>query len=73
MQEHALMQIGNLQTHPSVAAKLQRRELTLHAWVYRLETGEIRAFSSEQEEFVPLAADVARAGIAVPETRKRRG
>lgn len=73
VQEHALMQIENLQTHPSVAAKLQRRELTLHAWVYRLETGEIRAFSSEAEEFVPLAADVARAGIALPETRKRRG
>jgi carbonic anhydrase len=73
VQEHALMQIENLQTHPSVAAKLQRRELTLHAWVYRLETGQIRAFSSEAEEFVPLAADVARAGIALPETRKRRG
>jgi len=72
VQEHALMQIENLQTHPCVAAKLQRQELTLHAWVYRLEKGEILAFSSEQEEFVPLAADVARAGIAVPETRKRR-
>jgi carbonic anhydrase len=73
VQEHALMQIENLQTHPSVAAKLQRQELTLHAWVYHLETGEILAFSSEQEEFVPLAAAVARAGIAVPETRKLRG
>jgi len=73
VQEHALMQIENLQTHPCVAAKLQRGQLTLHAWVYRLESGEILAFSSEQEEFVPLAADVAKAGIAVPETRKRRG
>jgi carbonic anhydrase len=72
VQEHVLMQIENLQTHPSVAAKLQRKELTLHAWVYALETGEIRAFSSEQEEFVPLVADVARAGIALPETRKLR-
>ena len=32
IQEHVLMQIENLQTHPCVAAKLQRNQLTLHAW-----------------------------------------
>jgi carbonic anhydrase len=47
VQEHVLVQIENIQTHPAVAVKLQRGELTLHAWVYRLETGEILAYSHE--------------------------
>jgi carbonic anhydrase len=54
IQEHVLVQIENLQTHPVVAAALQRGELTLHAWVYRLESGQILAFSSETEAFEPL-------------------
>ena len=66
VQEHVMMQIENLQTHPSMAAKLQRSELTLHGWVYGLDTGQIHAFSSEAGAFVPLAEDVAKAGIPAP-------
>lgn len=54
IQEHVLVQIENLQTHPAVAAGLLQGRLTLHAWVYRLETGEILAFNSETEAFDPL-------------------
>lgn len=57
IQEHVLVQIENLQTHPAVAAKLQRGELRLHAWVYQLETGSLLAFSSESETFVPLGIE----------------
>lgn len=53
IQEHVLVQIENIQTHPAVAVKLQRGELTLHAWIYRLETGEMLAYSS-QDGFAPL-------------------
>lgn len=70
VQEHVLMQIENLQTHPSVAAKLQRGALTLHGWVYGLETGEIHAYCSESSAFVPLGEQVARTGIPAP-LRKR--
>lgn len=66
VKEHVLMQIENLQTHPCVASALQRGILTLHGWVYGLETGEIYAFSSEASKFVPLGEDVARAGIPAP-------
>ena len=54
IQEHVLMQLENLQTHPVVAARLQRGELNLHAWVYHLETGEILSYASDSETFVPL-------------------
>lgn len=60
IQEHVLVQIENIQTHPAVAVKLQRGELTLHAWVYRLETGEMLAYSS-QDGFAPLT-ELAAAG-----------
>lgn len=66
VKEHVLMQIENLQTHPSVAAALQRGVLNLHGWVYGLETGEIYAFSSEASCFVPLGDDIAKTGIPAP-------
>jgi len=62
VQENVLVQVENLQTHPVVAAALQRGELTLHAWVYRLETGQILSFSSETEAFEPLVTLTAAAG-----------
>jgi len=54
IQEHVLLQLENLQTHPAVAVKLQRGELALHAWVYHLETGEILSYASDSETFEPL-------------------
>ncbi|HUQ72313.1 MAG TPA: carbonic anhydrase, partial [Planctomycetaceae bacterium] len=62
IQEHVLVQIENLQTHPVVAAALQRGDLTLHAWVYRLESGQILSFSSESEAFEPLQSLMVAAG-----------
>jgi len=54
IREHVLVQIENLQTHPAVAVKLQRGELTLHAWVYLMETGDILAYSTEDNGFASL-------------------
>jgi len=52
--EHVLVQIEHLQTHPAVAVKLQRGELTLHAWVYQMKTGEVWAYSSDDGKFLSL-------------------
>ncbi|MGV3660782.1 MAG: carbonic anhydrase [Prosthecobacter sp.] len=66
IREHVLMQIENLQTHPCVAAKLQRGELTLHAWVYRMEKGDILAYSTEDGRFATLT------GLDPKEAKKRK-
>jgi carbonic anhydrase len=66
VREHVLVQIENLQTHPAVAVKLQRGELTLHAWVYKMDTGEILAYSTEDGGFEPLTS------LAPEEASKRR-
>ena len=66
VREHVLVQIENLQTHPCVAVKLQRGELTLHAWVYLMESGDILAYSTADGGFASLT------GLARHEASQRR-
>lgn len=54
VEENVLTQIKNLKSHPSVAAKLEKNELRLHAWVYKIETGVVFKYESESGQFVPL-------------------
>lgn len=53
-QENVLVQLENLRTHPSVAARLSRGELNLHGWTYKIETGEVFAYSADVGQFLPL-------------------
>lgn len=54
VEENVLVQLENLRTHPVVAAGLASRNINLHGWVYKIETGEVFAFDPEQGQFVPL-------------------
>ena len=54
-QENVLIQMENLRTHPAVAAGLSGGKLKLHAWVYKIETGEVFAYVPERGQFVPVA------------------
>jgi carbonic anhydrase len=54
VEENVLVQIENLRTHPSVAAKLAIGALQLHAWVYKIETGEVFMYDAEEGQYVPL-------------------
>jgi carbonic anhydrase len=54
VKENVLVQIDNLRTYPAVAARLTRGALTMHAWVYHIESGQILAFDPEQSRFAPL-------------------
>ncbi len=55
VEENVLVQLEHLRTHPSVAAALARKELHLHGWVYKFESGEVFAYDVERGQFVPLA------------------
>ncbi len=57
VQENVLVQLENLRTHPAVATALAAGELKLHAWVYKLETGEVFAYDPVGGQFVPLVHD----------------
>lgn len=53
-QENVLVQLENLRTHPSVLAGLAAEEIRLHAWVYKMETGQVFTYDPESGQFVPL-------------------
>jgi len=54
IQENVLVQLENLRTHPAVAAALAAGKLKLHAWVYKIETGQVFAYDPERGQFAPL-------------------
>jgi carbonic anhydrase len=55
IQQNALVQLTHLRTHPSVAAAYARRELSLHAWVYKFESGHVLSYSAADREYRPIA------------------
>lgn len=59
VQENVLVQLENIRTHPSVAARVARGEINLHAWVYKLETGEVFEYLHEESQF-KLITDTPR-------------
>ncbi|HAC65104.1 MAG TPA: carbonic anhydrase [Cyanothece sp. UBA12306] len=50
--ENVLTQLENLQTYPIIRSRLHQGSLTLHGWVYRLETGEVLAYDGVSHDFV---------------------
>jgi carbonic anhydrase len=55
VEENVLVQLENLRTHPAVAFRLERSDLHLHGWVYKIETGEVFAYDVGKGQFVKLA------------------
>lgn len=54
VQQNVLVQLQNLRTHPSVAAALDRNEVTLHGWVYEFEAGQVYRYDAQQEQFAAV-------------------
>ncbi|MBL8234727.1 MAG: carbonic anhydrase [Bryobacterales bacterium] len=55
--ENVLAQLDHLRTHPSVASRLTRGQLSLYGWVYDIRTGDIDSYDAETGHFVPLDPD----------------
>jgi carbonic anhydrase len=62
VKENVLVQLENLRTHPSVLAGLTMGTIKLHAWTYRIETGEVLGFNPDEGQYLP----VEKAGRGVP-------
>lgn len=57
IEQNVLTQIENLETYPVIRSKLHGGKLSLHAWVYEIETGQIFAYDANNRKFVPLGSD----------------
>lgn len=66
VEENVLAQIENLRTHPMVRARLARGELSLYAWVFKIETGQVYQFEHSTGQFGPICE--AAPPSALPET-----
>lgn len=55
VRENVIAQLNNIRTHPSVALALAQGRLTLHGWVYDIESGSIDALDAATNSFMPLA------------------
>jgi carbonic anhydrase len=56
IKENALVQLDNLRTYPKVAALMAKGELTLHGWIYEIESGQILAYDPKVSHFVPITS-----------------
>jgi len=55
VRENVIAQLANIQTHPSVRLALEEGRVTLHGWIYDIESGRIEAFDGKTGTFVSLA------------------
>ena len=55
--ENVLLQVEHLKQYPSVKAKLEKKELTIHAWVYTFESGNVFTFNNELNDFEPILVE----------------
>jgi len=51
VEENVLVQLENLRRHPAVAKAMANGMLHLHAWVYKIETGEVFAFDPDRDQY----------------------
>lgn len=65
-QENVLVQLENLRTHPAVLTALAAGELRIHAWVYKMETGQVFTYDPDAGQFMLLTTPDAGASTIVP-------
>jgi carbonic anhydrase len=60
-QENVLVQVNNLSTHPSVAARLSSRELRVHGWYYDIGEGQVWQYDESARRFERLNGEAQAA------------
>ena len=54
LEQNVLLQMQHLKTHPAVAKRLTKGDLTLHGWIYDIKTGDVSALDEAGEKFLPV-------------------
>src|SRR5271154_488615 len=50
-ERNVVAQLENLHTHPAVAARLRKKDLRLHGWVYHIGQGVVTAYNRDKNQF----------------------
>ncbi|HUQ90218.1 MAG TPA: carbonic anhydrase [Bryobacteraceae bacterium] len=54
IRENVLVQLQNLQTHPSVLSRLASGDVMLYGWIYNIGTGDVESFDADKHSFIRL-------------------
>jgi carbonic anhydrase len=60
-EENVLVQLEHLRTLPVISSRLSNDRVSLHGWMYKIETGEIFAYDSTVSQFVKFGDRSVRA------------
>ena len=67
IRENILVQLENIETHPSVLSRLMSGDVQLYGWLYHIGTGDVESFDADRQCFIrvdgsysPHATRVAR-------------
>lgn len=60
IEENVLVQLERARRFPCVAEAVEAGRLTLHGWIYDIETAAFRAFDEATGAFVPLSESLRR-------------
>ncbi len=69
VEENVLVQLENLRTHPTVLAAMGRKDVTLHGWVYKFETGQVFVYDAEHGQFESVGHPNLQTHALTPELR----
>jgi carbonic anhydrase len=53
-ERNVVEQLGNLKTHPAVAARLEQGDLQIHGWMYHIGEGTVTSWDAGRDDFEPL-------------------
>jgi carbonic anhydrase len=56
-EENVLVQLDRLREFPFVADRLERGQVRLSGWVFKIQTGEVFDYDPEQGQFVPIVPE----------------
>ena len=56
-----IQQVNHLKTYPLIAKKIANNELTIHGWLYEIESGKVFIYESKSNEFLSLEEALLRA------------
>ncbi len=54
IRENVLVQLRNLETHPSVASRVARGDLSLYGWIYDISAGQVDSFDAAEQRYIRL-------------------
>jgi carbonic anhydrase len=55
VEQNVKLQMAHLRTHPSVAAGLADKRLTVHGWLYEIKRGQVSEFDKDEQKLTPIA------------------